>query len=223
MKIEYVDSMGDDMRVVNAARVSFAKWKQEMDKSDERLIDFLARNGHDSPFHHPMLTFRCNAPIAIARQLWKSHIGLASQDDNVAWNEESRRYITSEPSFYVPTVWRMSASDKKQGSGIDAPHSVSSDLAMALETHNRNGLNLYNYYLSKGIAPEQLRFFLSQSAETNWIWTGSLMAFVRICKLRIAGDAQAEASLFATELFKCLMKCFPHSVAALMKNRSELK
>jgi len=222
MKCDLIDKMGDDLRVANAARVSFAKWKEEMDSRDESLIDFLARHKHESPFMHVMMSYRCTAPIPIARQLWKSHIGLASQDDNVAWNEESRRYITNEPTFFMPTEWRGKPENKKQGSGGALNSSLSAIVAANLEFVCNDALERYQLLLHWGVAPEQARLILPQAAMTSWIWTGSLMAFVRICRLRVDSEAQAEAQQFGKLLMGHCTEHFPISTLALLKPIGEL-
>ena len=117
MKVELLDLMGDDNAVVDAARVSMHKGADNFTpEQNERLISYLAYNDHWSPFTHAMVKFRIKAPLFVARQLWKSHIGLASQDESVGWNEVSRRYVDDEPEFYVPEVWRKRADNVKQGS-----------------------------------------------------------------------------------------------------------
>ena len=182
--VHRMDSMGSDLTVANAARVSFDKHKDELDDSDEKLIAFLAKHGHWSPFAHVSQQLKIDAPIFIARQLQKHQIGLA-------WNEVSRRYVDSTPEFYTPTEWRKRAKDKKQGS-LSEPI-ASQGIANAIKKEAEIVcVNAYNALLRKDVCPEQARMVLPQSLMTSWYWTGSVYAFSRVCNLRLKEDAQAE-------------------------------
>jgi thymidylate synthase (FAD) len=168
---------------------------------------------HELCFAHAVAQFRVTAPIAIARQLWKSHIGLASQDDSLGWNEVSRRYVDEEPSFYMPDKWRKKAENVKQGSSNE-------EVEPPIDTEEviRTSLSLYQEMLDDGIAPEQARLVLTQNANTTWIWTGSLLAFSRICKLRQDSHAQGEAQVAAQQIAAHMSKLFPVSWQALAEN-----
>ena len=182
--VHRMDSMGSDLTVANAARVSFDKHKDELDDSDEKLIAFLAKHGHWSPFAHVSQQLKIDAPIFIARQLQKHQVGLA-------WNEVSRRYVDSTPEFYTPTEWRKRAKDKKQGS-LSEPI-ASQGIANAIKKEAEIVcVNAYNALLRKDVCPEQARMVLPQSLMTSWYWSGSLYAFSRVCNLRLKEDAQAE-------------------------------
>jgi thymidylate synthase (FAD) len=189
MKVELVDSMGSDLTVVNAARVSFNKHHKEMTSGDVKLIRYLAKHGHWTPFGHPQLQFRISAPIFVARQLVKHQVGLV-------WNEVSRRYVDSTPSFYITDKWRSKADNKKQGSGDDLVPLDGWDYDLIQKGHVA-AVNAYSHLLKKGIAPEQARMVLPQSMYTEWYWTGSLFAFARVCKLRMSPDAQEETRSIA--------------------------
>ncbi len=196
LEVKLIDMMGSDKTVVNAARVSFNKEISEMRKSDEKLISYLAKHGHWTPFGHVQLQFRISTPVFVARQLGKHQVGLV-------WNEVSRRYVDSDVSFYTPPVWRKKAENKKQGSSDDII--VYDDLLFSNyeKLLKASGL-LYDMLLKKGAAPEQARMVLPQSMMTEWIWTGSLAAFARIVKLRDHADAQKEcqevAKLISNEI-----------------------
>ena len=175
MKVELIDSMGSDLTVVNAARVSFNKHHTELEDSDEKLIAYLAKHGHWTPFGHPHLQFRISAPIFVARQLVKHQVGLV-------WNEISRRYVDSTPTFYITDKWRSRAKNKKQGSGDELIELDSWDYAK-IQDANVAAVDVYSHLLKRGVAPEQARMVLPLSMYTEWYWTGSLYAFARVCKL----------------------------------------
>ena len=190
--------MGSDVAVVNAARVSFNKRITKLRESDKKLIAYLARHGHWTPFGHAQLSFRISAPVFVARQLGKHQVGLV-------WNEVSRRYVDSGVSFHTPQVWRKKAEDKKQGSSDEII--MQDDFLFAnYEKLLKASELLYAILLEKGAAPEQARMVLPQSMMTEWIWTGSLAAFARVVKLRDHADAQKEcqevAQLISEEVKK---------------------
>jgi thymidylate synthase (FAD) len=202
MEVTLIDHMGSDLTVVNAARVSFNKesdWESIpeagpvpnfLNESDERLINYLAKHNHWTPFAHTSLQFRIKAPIFVARQLGKHQVGLV-------WNEISRRYVDYEPEFYYPEYWRGKPKNKKQGSSeeeIDINPSTGSGPAMVddYEQAMQTCSWTYQQLLRKGVAPEMARMVLPQSMFTEWYWTGSLVSFARVCSLRIKLDAQEE-------------------------------
>jgi len=205
MKVSLVDFMGSDLTVVNAARVSFNKQSEMMMERDDRLIAYLAKHGHWTPFAHPQIQFRIYAPIFVARQLGKHQVGLV-------WNEVSRRYVDYEPEFYAPVEWRKKPdpNKQKQGSGDDyvSLPNVDRDALRALQN---NALELYERIIKKGVAPEQARMILPQSMYTEWYWTGSLYAFSRVYNLRIAEDAQHETKSIVEMIGKEIEKHFPQS------------
>ena len=226
MEVTLIDHMGSDLTVVNAARVSFNKesnWetipeagpvRDLLKETDERLITYLAKHKHWTPFAHTSLQFRIKAPIFVARQLGKHQVGLV-------WNEISRRYVDYEPEFYYPEYWRGKADDKKQGSSekkIDINPSHGSGPAMvddykqAMQTCSWT----YQQLLRKGVAPEMARMVLPQSMFTERYWTGSLVSFARVCSLRSKTDAQRETQEISSMLEIQCAKCFPSSWQALM-------
>jgi len=183
IKVEMIDKMGTDLSVVNAARVSYAKIKGQFEDKDTKLISFLAKHGHWSPFAHASLSFRIRAPIFVARQLVKHQVGLS-------WNEVSRRYVSYEPELYKIDEWRGRPVDSKQGSSGTIELS---DLAKLTYSKMMEGCKiLYDQLLSEGVAPEQARAVLPQSMMTEWIWSGTLYAFARVCNLRCKPDVQKE-------------------------------
>ena len=209
MKVELVDSMGDDLMVVNAARVSYAKSRAEFQIDDARLLHYLATHGHWSPFAHPQLSFRISSSIAVARQLYRHQVGLAV-------NETSRRYVDSQPEFDLPEVWRGRAKkgQSKQGSDSALSDAAQAEVIELALIATATCEDAYKSLLAMGVAPEQARLVLPMSMITEWIWTGSLMAFIRICRERRAKNAQAETREVADEIYRHLLSLFPHSMAA---------
>ena len=217
-----INHMGDDLTVVNAARVSFAKQSQweifipaqsklVLSKGDTGLIKYLAKHGHWTPFGHCTAQFHVQAPVFVARQLVKHQIGLT-------WNEVSRRYIDETPDFYDPEHWRARAEDKKQGSNADEHIDwLSRDERSSHVVSNLNMLAFKTYYklLAAGVCPEQARMVLPQSMMTQWYWTGTLYAFARVCNLRCKPDAQLETAEVCWEIDKQMGEKFPTSWKAL--------
>ena len=202
MKVRLVDHMGSDLSVVNAARVSFAKEHKEFDNvADTKLINYLAKHNHWSPFGHGSMQFAISAPVFVARQLVKHQVGLV-------WNEVSRRYVDNEPEFYTPTEWRKSAENKKQGSSDETvEYSVLPAYTFAKQC--------YENMLKMDIAPEMARMVLPQSMMTEWYWSGTLMAFARVCNLRCKPDVQLETQMITNQIDKLTKEIFPTSWEAL--------
>lgn len=203
MKVELIDVMGSDLTVVNAARVSFDKHHTELEDNDEKLIAYLAKHGHWTPFGHPQIQFRISAPIYVARQLVKHQVGLV-------WNEVSRRYVDSKPMFFITKAWRSKAENKKQGSG-DEIIELAPEEWDYIDKAYRWANDSYSMLLKKGVAPEQARMVLPQSMYTEWYWTGSLFAFSRVCKLRLHDDAQLETRELAQQINDLIKPKFPIS------------
>ena len=224
IKVTYIDHMGSDLSVVNAARVSFGKgsdWSysscpdpygmppeiveeyKKLSDKDTKLINYLAKHKHMSPFGHAFASFHVKAPIFVARQLVKHKF--------LRFNEVSRRYVDDEPEFYVPEVWRGRSADKKQGSSTTVVESVFGPLAA------HASLKAYQGLLKDGVAPEQARMVLPQSTMTEWYWSGSLDAFADMCRLRCKDDAQYETRLVADQISVIMKDLFPVSWDALMQ------
>lgn len=207
IEVKLVDSMGDDLRVANAARVSFNKWKEELDEGDVGLINYLARHEHTSPFRHTAITLRCKAPVFLARQLGKHQVGLS-------WNEVSRRYVDAGVEFFVPDNWRSRPDGSvKQGSG--GVHSHSEYFSHEYQQFVVRCKDIYDEMVEGGVAPEMARMVLPQSMMVDWVWTGSLTAFFHVWRLRIDNHAQLEAQEFAQRLEETIQPIFPHSWKAL--------
>ena len=212
IEVTYVNHMGDDLSVVNAARVSFGKKSDYMPRvhmgepkvlqyKDDRLIKYLAKHKHKSPFNHTFTTFHVKAPVFVARQLVKH--------EYMPWNEISRRYVDSDPEFYVPDVWRGRAQDKKQGSAGVVKTNAN------IEYQNNVMLQLYKQQLDEGVTPEQARMNLPQSMMTEWYWSGTLYAFAKMCGLRLKEDTQAETRIVAEKIEDVMATLYPVSWEAL--------
>jgi len=252
MEVKLVDYMGSDLSVVNAARVSFDKvsdWEYEnveevdidsrtimsyskpkgLKTSDERLIAFLARENHWTPFGHASISVHVKAPLFVARQLGKHQVGLV-------WNEVSRRYVDSPPEFYYPENWRARNKDKKQGSHedqfvkqIEIKNQICRDIngdlfpSENITTHNLvertvgSCIDTYQLLLDAGVCPEQARMILPQNMITEWYWSGSLIAFARVCNLRLKKDTQKETRVIAEEIDRIASDLFPVSWKHLKK------
>jgi thymidylate synthase (FAD) len=239
IKATYIDHMGTDLTVANAARVSFGKVSEMEDdpwgppklkKKDDKLIRYLAKHKHISPFGHCFASFHVKAPIFVARQLVKHKF--------LRWNEISRRYVDSEPEFYEPSVWRGRSEDKKQGSSDEVVNKLNwivADPELSTEGHtqyenvsdtpnrwssyvNDRALDLYNAMLNSEVCPEQARMVLPQSTMTEWYWSGSLDAFADMCNLRCKPDTQAETRLVAQQIDYKMIELFPVSWDALTED-----
>jgi thymidylate synthase (FAD) len=206
--------MGSDTSVCSAARVSFNKRAdQYSDEANNKLIQYLAKHKHYSPFGHCFASFHIKAPIFVARQLVKH--------EYLRMNEVSRRYVDSEPEFYVPDVWRGRAKDKKQGSdGVVDLHPMTF-VVDPLDDHlelNQASLEVYKFLLQQGVAPEQARMVLPVSMYTEWFWSGSMDAFANMCVLRLKDDTQYETRLVASKIDEVMQGLYPVSWKALVHN-----
>ena len=207
IKVTYIDHMGEDLTVVNAARVSFGKKRDVFqEQEDYRLIRYLAEHGHTSPFGHCFVSFHVKAPVFVARQLVKHKF--------LRWNEISRRYVDDLPSYYTPK-FRHAAKNKKQGSGSEM--AVSHQQDAVLEQSYIKAHESYKYLIKTGVCPEQARIVLPQGFMTEWYWSGSLDAFADMCNLRCASDTQYETRLVARGIGDEMRTLFPVSWDALVK------
>ena len=220
IEVTYKGSMGNDLTVCNAARVSFGKetewdyeesdaysFKQHLKTKDKNLIQYLAKHKHTSPFGHCFASFHIKAPVFVARQLVKHKF--------LRWNEISRRYVDSEPEFYVPKSWRGRSEDKKQGSTGVVEVANKPIIGQAVW----RSLECYRELLRQGVCPEQARMVLPQSMMTEWYWSGSLDAFADMCKLRCASDTQVETQEVAKQISVKMHELFPVSWMALAKDK----
>ena len=205
--VQILEVMGNDLTVVNAARVSFSKESLVLDERDSKLIKYLAKNGHISPFFHPQIRMRLKMPIFIAREWFRHTIGFAR-------NEVSRRYVDDTPDIYIPTELRERDANLKQGSKSEYVQDVTAVASM--KECLKSSLDCYNALLEKSVAPEMARMVLPQTMYTEFIETASLYAYARLCKLRLDPHAQKEIQLYAEAIDTQMREHFPVSWAALM-------
>ncbi len=231
MRVDYIDHHGDDLMVVNAARVSMDKeswWGSyegqtdggspiqataKLKEEDVKLIKYLSSHNHHSPFNHAFITFRVKAPIFVARQLVKHKF--------MPWNEVSRRYVDSDPEFYIPTEWRKRADNIKQGSSDDVVEQVEVDGSNIMPEHLTRldtdwSFKTYKALLKGGVCPEQARMVLPQSMYTEWYWSGTLGAFLDMLKLRLDSHSQKETREVAEMIAFEVKRLFPVSYEAML-------
>ena len=220
MQVQYVDHLGSDLLVANAARKSYGKGFEEFSytprspngRSDDELINDLARDGHMLPFRHPHITLSCSEALPIARQLGKHQSGLT-------WSEISRRYKTKGIKFtFLDGTWRYDIEDRHQGSGELMSRELQAKLELIQANNINNCLNDYQDALDLGAAPEQCRYLLPQAMNAEWTWTGSLLSFAHLYKQRNHPDAQTEVKNFAIEVGKIMEELYPISWKALLEN-----
>ncbi len=212
IKAEYIDHLGSDITVVNSARVSFNKESQfentgELSAKDVKLIGYLAKHNHFTPFTHPQITLRETVPIFVARQRFKHMVGFT-------YNEVSRRYVDDTPEFYFPAEWRTRPDGSlKQGSG--GVHVENETMKVAYLDFIKEASSLYERMVASGIAPEQARMALPQSMLTSYYVTGSLAAFARLYKQRADSHAQKEIQDLAHQIGQVIQPLYPVSWKAL--------
>ena len=224
--VEYLRHTGDDLAIVDAARVSFDKASEyectdlqigtyDLPKGDQKLINFLAKHKHKSPFNHAFVSFRVTAPVFTARQLVKH--------EYLPWNEVSRRYVEGGLEWYWPddTDWRTQPTNVKQGSGEPLNPAIVAMIKARYAHLLEDAESLYEDAISMGLCREQARMFLPQSLTTSWIWSGSLYAFAKMCALRLDSHSQREAFYVAQPIHDTLMNLFPVSMKALMKHGAD--
>ena len=220
IEVSLIGSFGTDLTVVNAARVSFAKesvfekdsetGNEKLSEKDSKLISYLAKHNHWTPFGHCSASFRIKAPIFVARQLGKHQVGLV-------WNEVSRRYVDEEPEFWFPEEWRGRPENAKQGSsGVIASLYIKDTMKESISIP----LSIYKSYIALGVAPEQARMILPQNTHTEWIWTGTLMAWIRVMGLRLDPHAQQETRDLVQKIHDQLLPIFPRSISAWLSKET---
>lgn len=216
--VRLVDTMGTDLTVVNAAKVSYDRASHEMSDKEERLIKFLAREGHTSPFRHITLQFEVYAPLMVARQHWKYIVGSDHTMDS--WNESSRRYVTEEPEFYIvqPNEWRSAPENKKQGSGEVLSEKYGKEMTRRLIDNYELGLERYESAMKDGVCAEQARLFLpAYGLYVRYYWTASLQSVSHFLNQRLAHDSQKEIQEYAKAVKELAIEKFPVSLAELLK------
>lgn len=206
--VELIEVFGDDLTVVNAARVSFDKTSVELVEADKKLINYLAKHNHISPFFHPQIRIRIKMPIFCAREWFRHTIGFAR-------NEVSRRYVDTPPECWVPDDIRERDPKVKQGSK-STPVEDSDAVYQIIKEQTESAMACYKTLLDRGVAPEIARAILPQSMYTEFWETGSLAAYARLCGLRLDPSAQKEIRLYAGLIHEMMLEAFPVSWRALM-------
>ena len=212
--VRLVDTLGDDLSIVNAARVSYDKESTSFEARDEKLIRFLIREGHTSPFRHAALTFEVYAPLFVARQWWKYAVGSTHVDDQNGWNESSRRYITEDEQFYVPLAdeWRSKPENSKQGSGEPIFEGTGAVYTNKLIKLIAEGTEIYHQAMDDGVAPELARLFLpAYGMYVRWRWTVSLQGVMTFLEQRLGHDAQVEIQEYAKVINDLTQQAFPET------------
>lgn len=218
IEVRLVDHMGADLTVANAARQSFdthhGEWSEvartPRGRSDSDLVADLANDGHVLPFRHPHVTLACVAPLPVARQLGKHQVGLS-------WSETSRRYKTKGITHHLIFDWREAPAEARQGTGDSLPRHLQASLLALQQNNVRMAARDYEAALKLGATPEQARFLLPQSMDVAWTWTGSLLAFAHVCRMRRSPETQAETREFAHKVAEIMADLFPVAWAALMR------
>ncbi|MFN2748079.1 FAD-dependent thymidylate synthase [Bacillus sp. z60-18] len=216
--VRLTNVMGSDLSVVNSARVSYDKESTDLSEKDIRLIKFLAQEGHTSPFRHATVQFEIYAPLMVARQHWKYIVGSDHTMD--AWNESSRRYVTEEPTFYVPKAdeWRSAPENSKQGSGETLPESQGKIATQDLLDYVAFGERLYERAMKSGVCAEQARLFLpAYGMYVRYYWTASLQSVAHFLNQRLAHDSQVEIQEYAKAVYELVKPKFPVSMDELVK------
>lgn len=218
IKVEYINHCGDDLSVVDAARCSFDKkseaaWREGeefgLKETDIKLINYLAKHKHYSPFNHSFISVRVKAPVFVARQLVKHKF--------MPWNEVSRRYVKDKPEFYRPDSWRLAADNVKQGSAGDVDELLNAQAMVILSSNDIDSLEKYDWLIEKGICAEEARMVLPQNMMTTWIWSGTLGAFCDMLVLRLDEHTQYETRVVAQQVAEIVKELFPVSYKALVE------
>lgn len=222
--VELIETFGNDLTVVNAARVSFNKESefeyhadqitgttaQRLSERDKKLVEYLAQHKHIAPFFHPQLRFRIKMPIFVAREWYRHTVGFAR-------NEVSRRYVTDAPDFLIPSYLRKRDTNIKQGSSKEIVADNEKEVA-AMKAYTQQALEYYNQLLDRGVCPEQARMILPQSMYTEFIETASLAGYARLVHLRVEASAQREIQIYAGNISSIIETAFPVSWKALLQS-----
>lgn len=215
--VRYIKHMGSDLDPVNSAKVSFDKESLDFGEKEARLLAFLAREEHTSVFRHSAITFEAYAPLMVARQWFKYIVASSHTEDQQGWNESSRRYVTEEPTFYIPGVneWRSAPDNRKQGSGDPVAEGIGASFTHDLIDYVDEGVRLYDAAMASGICAEQARLFLpAYGMYVRWRWTASLGAVIHFLHQRLEHDAQKEIQLYSRAVRDLLAEHFPATVDA---------
>ncbi len=219
--VELIESFGDELTIVNAARVSFGASKTQLDKKDQRLLKYLYKHKHMSPFRHVMFRFRIKAPEFVMRQAYKHVVGIEATSNDCtkdhAWNEISGRY-KPVTEYYIPENWRRQSSDNKQASVGSCDPEIQKAANGVFQGAMENIIQVYENLLSMGVAKEQARIILPLNQYTEVIWTCSAQALLNFIELRDEPFAQWEIREYAIAFRKILETCTPNLAAMWFSN-----
>ena len=204
--VELVDHMGDDLSPVNAARISFGREKSTLNDADIKLLRFLAKHKHTSPFRHSVLSFKVKAPLAIARQWWKHAVASTHVEEQNGWNEQSLRYVQIQPDFYIPSKLRLQSTDNRQASNGHLDDEAALQAYLGACEHS---FDVYQHLLQRGVCREQARMILPAATYTSWVWTASLQSVLHFCNLRNKPEAQGEMVEYAKAVEDLSRMVFP--------------
>ncbi|BAZ44540.1 thymidylate synthase complementing protein [Chondrocystis sp. NIES-4102] len=224
-RIELIDSMGNDLSIVNDARASFDKTSDYLDEKDIKLINYLIKHQHTSPFRSVVFKFKIKAPLYVCRQWWKHVIASNHNDEQLGWNERSFRYVAIDDSneFYIPTTFRKQSKNNKQAT-IGAIEAELNTKAIAIYQDTcENSYQAYSKLLSLGVGREQARGVLVPSVYTSWVWTVSLQALLNFISLRMGAGAQSEIGAYATAIVELIEPLVPVSIAAWSQQMENIK
>ena len=220
--VRLVESMGDDLTVVNTARVSFDKESRALSQKDEKLIHYLVKHKHDSCLRHCVVTFEVYAPLMVARQWYKHAVSSSHWDDQNGWNESSRRYITENEEFYVPDQFLGVPENMKQGAAGPVDAQTNKRFRDLLAEEQERGLAFYRAAIEAGIAPEEARLFLpAYGMYVRWRWTASLNSIMNFLSLRTDGHAQSAIREYADKINDIIKEIYPVTHAAWMEHRTK--
>lgn len=223
MKIDVLDKgyvrlakvNGTELDIVNAARLSYDNESKGLSQGDIKLINFLIKEGHTSPFRHVGLSLEFKAPLMVARQHWRHIIGASTLEEGTPYSELSRRYVRGAEEFYVPEIWRTAPENSKQGSGADMPGELNEHASGLYSDLLEYASELYQRMLDLGVAPEQARLVLpANGMYTKYLWSPSLHALINFINLRSKPDSQYEIQMYSLAVEEIIKETFPHTFAA---------
>ena len=222
-RIELIDFMGNDLSIVNDARASFAKTSQELSEKDVKLIDYLIKHQHTSPFRGVVFKFKVKAPLYICRQWWKHVIASNHNDEQLGWNEKSFRYVAIDDSneFYIPTTFRKQSKNNKQATVGSLEPEINSKAIAIYQAQCENSYQTYSKLLDLGVGREQARGVLIPSVYTSWVWTVSLQALLNFIGLRLGTGAQSEIGAYAGAIVELIEPVVPVSMKAWSTYRNK--
>ena len=215
-RIELIDSMGNDLSIVNDARASFEKTSNALNEKDIKLINYLIKHQHTSPFRGVVFKFKVKAPLYICRQWWKHVIASNHNDEQLGWNEKSFRYVAIDDSneFYIPPTFRKQAKNNKQATLGILDEDINSEAIKIYAKQCENSYQAYTQLLKLGVGREQARGVLIPSVYTSWVWTVSLQALLNFIGLRLGAGAQSEIGAYAQAIVELIKPIVPASMEA---------